>query len=644
MPDDNKSTIGVAASATSGAPDTGNNDLATNAMDAENTAKATVSSAELDAAIKNAGTAYISARQNAANTAATVYYIWFHACSEHATTQNKQWYDQQFTKRRDEINAWNDDLATKKKAEAADNKAKLKTLRESKRGINDPDRLSQANAQVAAQNKGSKERLLALTAQRKVKLKTRSGATDFTEITKFVLELHAPKQASQVSRYATVVKWIASEFKHEIRPDIQTIAERIIAKGGFDDVYSLQQTNDGKSGAGKKGTKQGAGEPVRDDGTRQAVVEHFRSVVTGATGLATVSLGHGHEKGSLVALIGRVGTDGVTIISEVGMPVDDVLNLCVAKQERKLLPGDPGCEFLATALALGTLVEEGTRTLKGAETVNVRRQLSMLVSDGARRLVISAVNDDVSVVVHAVPREAVIGLLPRPGFWKLDHSEVAKLTERLHDGVARKMVVLRTDKTERTVGDKLLPSEFAWESTSGPLATRGDPKATLTHPWLAMSPVETNPVDIDGFTALGTATLARAELMSLAEGHIGNWKAEKSGSKTGEKKAAIAKVTFTKSMIAIECTQGTDKVAPSGSIRGTVSLSFRPRMLANAIAMLAELATGSIELSPDDRGALRIAFEDVYGHYAIYVPCLDQTGALDKARFRKIHVPVSSDE
>jgi hypothetical protein len=258
--------------------------------------------------------------------------------------------------------------------------------------------------------------------------------------------------------------------------------------------------------------------------------------------------------------------------------------------------------------------------------------------------VISAVNDDVSVVVHAVPREAVIGLLPRPGFWKLDHSEVAKLTERLQDGVARKMVVLQADETERMVGDKLLPSEFAWQSTSGPLATRGDPTATLTHPWLAMSPAATTPVDIDGFTALGTATLARGELMRLAEGHIGNWKAEKGASKTDGKKAAHAKLKFTKSTIAIECTQGSDEATSSGSINGSVQQTFHPRTLARVIAKMAELATGSIELSPDDRGALRVAFEDAYGHYAVYVPGYDQNGALDKARFRKIRVPDAGDE
>ena len=76
-----------------------------------------------------------------------------------------------------------------------------------------------------------------------------------------------------------------------------------------------------------------------------------------------------------------------------------------------------------------------------------------------------------------------------------------------------------------------------------------------------------------------------------------------------------------------------------GSMKGTVSLKFRPRMLAKAIARLAGLDVGGIQLSPDPRGALRMRFEDAHGTYDIFLPACDEDGALERARFCEIAVP-----
>lgn len=591
-----------------------------------------VTSADLQTAIKSASTAYVSARDNAANAAATVYYIWLHTCSEHASAPNKQWYLEQFDKRRDEINSWNADLDTKKKREEEDNKKKVKELQERKRKTNDPDRTKEVEKEITAQQEASKERLRALADQRKVKLEARATAADYTAITKFVLELDKPKQSSQVNRFATVVKWIATKYAGEGRPSIEVIAKRILDEGGFDNVYDLQSKANGK-GTKRTNADTENNKPKGDDPeARQAAVDHFRKVVDTADGLATLPFHRKREPDSLVALIGRVGKDGVTVISEVSMPVERVLDLCVDHRDQTLLPGDAGCEFVATALAAGALVEDG-------KTTQVTRELSMLANSDSRRLVISALNTDVSVVVRATPKATACELMPQPGFWKLDRDEVKQLGTRLEHAVVRKMVTLSADNTARTVGDRLLTSAFAWKTTSGPLATKGDPAAVCEHRWLAMSPHEATPLDIEGFFPAGTVTLSRAELLRLVAGKIGNWTTCKSPKAAGEKKPALAEVTISRSVLKVRSAQGEDEVSVSGSIRGAVSLMFRPRMLADAIAKLAELCTGDVQLSPDQRGALGMGFEDAHGSYDIFLPACDDDGALKTVRFANIIVP-----
>jgi hypothetical protein len=597
-----------------------------------------VSHHELDIAMKKASTAYLSARDNAANAAATVYYIWFHACSKHANVQNKEWYQGKRAARLAEISNWNANIETNKTKEEDDNKKKVEALRASTQGINDPDRIKEVDKQIQAQQKASKERLRTLTGKRKVGLETRSDATDFTEITKLVLDLHKLKQASQVNRFATVVKWIATYYAKEAQPRVEIIAERILEEGGFDSVYEQQRSIDGKPSKTRSAANPAAGSASGDNGLRKPIIAHFRDVVARADALTTLPLQRTRELNSLVVLIGRVGDNSVNVISEVGMPVEQVLDLCVAHGDEMLLPGDASCEFLATALAAGKLVEEGNRASKGGEIKKITRELSMLANTDGSRLVISALNTAVSVVVHATPKQAVSGLLPRTGWWKLNHADVEQLEQRLEDGIARKMVTLRVNATPREVTENLLPSPFAWETRSGPLATEGDAAATLLHPWLKMSPREDNPLDVEGFSPLGTVTLTQEDLLALAKGRIANWLTSNTRS-AGDKKSALATVTISRSEVKVESIEEPDVVPCQGNVRGTVSLRFRPRMLAKAFATLAELGTGYVQLSPDQRGALRMSFEDIRGSYNIFLPACDEEGALEKARFCKIAVP-----
>ena len=631
-------TININPAAAAAAAD---QQLSSTVMQAAAVTAPTVTAGELATAINQADDAYVSARQNAANAAATVYYIWYHTTSAAADVQNKEWHEGEVAKRAVEIDEHNAEIDALKKQVEDDTKKAVAPLTKKMKEANDITTIADYAQQIAALQDKKNSRIKELTADRWVKLETRSDANQWTSITKYVLRLNKPTQASQVSRFATVVTWIAANNAATTAPNVAAIAETILAKGGFDNVYEMQHAQDTKDNtAAVKGKTSSSANDNNE--TKAAVAAHFNHVVASAESLGIFAMQHQHEQNGLVALIGRVGADGIAIISELLLSTDEVLRLCVEHNDQKLLPGDAGSEFVAIALAAGELVEESTRAVKDGDTIKVSREISILADEHGAKLVLSALNADSSVVVHAEPTaEAARALLAKPGFWKLHNTQV--LPSCLGDGIERKMVVLSLSEAERTVGDNMLTSAFGWVSTNKAKAALNMADAVMDHPWLQMSPYQANPIDIEGFTGAGNLIITQSELMKLVQGNIGNWKAEKQGSSADAKKAAQAKVTFSKTTIHVDSTKGVDEADCNGSIKGKVTLTFRPRMLAKALRKLADFAAENYVFSPDELGALRCSFETAYGRYSIYLPTCDKDGALEKRRFAAIRVTEDDD-
>lgn len=604
---------------------------------------ATVSPVELNDAAQAANTALISSRENIARATATVCFIYYYACSEHASPDNRAWFEAKWAHRKAEIEAHNRDIKDKKEAEKQRVKDDLQELKKKRREANHLDTQKALDDAIKARRDEQAERARVLDGQLKVKLETREGAEDYTGICKLILHLHSPNQASQVHRVAKGVKGLMSEWGPDRPPDIPAMTQFILERGGFEALYERQQGREGKTPRNKDSSAGGASTSEGNDDLSEEVIKHFQAAAASADSLGMLAFPHAHTPGSLVALIGRVGPDGIAVVSDIGMDAGEMLSLCLAKHEKRLLPGDPGGEFVAVTLSLGQLVDEGTKSVKGGGNVDITRWLSMSVDDEHRRLVVSASNIDSSVVVHAEPKGAAELLLPTPGLRRLLACDVETLNGRLADNVVRKMVTLRADTEYREVGDLMLPSDLAWTSTSGAPEAEGDPSAVLMHRWLAMSSAEASPLDVDRFHAAGTVTLSRDAVVALAKGKIGNWKREKSDSAVAEKKAAMAEVTFAKSTITARGTQGEDIVTGIGSVRGKVVLHFRPRPLARVVDALVRLNAGPVELSPDDRGALRFRFGDVNGCYSVFLPACGKDGTPLTAVFHPMRVPDTDD-
>lgn len=469
-----------------------------------------------------------------------------------------------------------------------------------------------------------------------MKIEVREGAAPFTDITKFVLKLHEPTQASQVHRFATVVNWLSSQFKDDPNCNIGNMADAILDAGGFEDVYDLQRGSDAKTLT--NAASQNNGTKADDTVTRTAVIDYFSDVASKADGIAVPDIAAELVGDGLYTLIARKDANGMTVISEFAVPTEEALRLCVQYNDNKLLPGDARAEFAATALLAGELIEEGKRTVKGGESVVVCRALTLLAEPDASTMIVSAANAEASVVVRATPKLAASTLFAEHGLWQMHQPDFKNLQERLSDAEERKMVTLEANEDEREIGEDLLLSKLAWITTNGPLKNKGDENGVATHAWLPMWSSNPAPLDVEGFAPAGTVTVTRDELHKLAKGKIGAWSITKEDSKVVNKLKNRVEMVVSKSTVTISTHAGDDKVVCNGQMKGTAKLFFRPRMLSKLITKLAEMKVGDIKLSPDVRGALCVSFENDHGFYEVYMPSCNEDGHLLTTRFHKIRV------
>jgi hypothetical protein len=602
-----------------------------------------VDSAQLAKVTQKATTAYRSARENAAISAASVYYVWFHAQSQHASEANKEWLANGIAAQTKVIEATNDKIMQQIKGLEKQCKLAVKQLKTKQKEANDPDVIADCKRQIETlQNDHNRERR-ELTAERMVKLETRSDAAEHTQITRFVLELYRPNQASHVNRFATAVKWIATSSKWSKQPDIDAIAKEILEAGGIEAVQEIQDGIDEKKVAAA--TTGGAGETKTDaSNPTDADAQDFLNTVKEAASLQDVQLKTGYAADSLVTLIGRVGSNGISILSHHALDAGEALTLCVRHPENTLLPTNAGIEFVATALSIGELVDESKSAGQHAETDAVTRELSAIADDKGVKLVISAMNSKVSVVVHAEPRDsAAKALLSQPGHWKMLAEHRKALTAIVSDPFKRKQRNIEMSNTASKVGDNLLHSPWAWNCVLARCSKAEDNSVSSSYPWLGMSPYETTPLNIDRFQASCVVTVTHDELVKLINGKIGNWLDPKT-KKTDGKKAAVATLTIAKSQIKVASTQGEDLVDCQVIAKGPVELKFRPQMLAKVLNKVAEFGATSYRFEPDINGALLVSFEDRHGCYSIYLPSCNDDAQLESWLFKKIRVPDNAED
>ena len=161
---------------------------------------------ELVAIVGLARAAYSAAKDNASWAAAHTYLLWV---KTYASDEAKTWFRKQVDERNKKLTA---------------NNATLER---------DP-----SNAEAMGELS---------PGEKWMPIKARNGASKFTEVVKYAFDFVQPRQASNVSRYVSVVEWLHSKFEGEVVPDAAYLVKEIIKVGGFETVVRLQRSKDSVS-------------------------------------------------------------------------------------------------------------------------------------------------------------------------------------------------------------------------------------------------------------------------------------------------------------------------------------------------------------------------------------------------------------
>jgi hypothetical protein len=571
--------------------------------------------------LKEARSSYVLSKDSAGKAAAHVYMVWLATQSDDASSAMKGWLQKQVDDINTAIIAHNEaedvlklradklkdgklpaeDAAVvpvKTKAEADEQAAVIKQLRE-----------------IGGLDKK------ALKARKKVCVELADNELSHNGLVRFVLDLTAVGDTSTVSRYATVVRWLAERFKEEAPADADEVSQAIKSAGGFECVLDAQRDKeDGSSGA--------ATEDEKDLEIRKnALLDSAKAALKTAPSKATFAMDVAHAPGGIIALLGRVVDGKVEVVGQLPVAEDEV-DATVAKFcDAEALPTDASADFLANVIELGELVAEGGKTAKttdgkkGGVALKAERALSVMpAGKGGIQLVMSARHASASIIVKALPtsKQVKLGSVTSP---------VCLASE---DQVAlAKLISAPEDRRLVTVAPKAKSKALAWAATDSALAAKSRANAVSTFKFDEVANQAEKPLDVDGFKPQVSVVITSEGLRALDEGRLAPWRKDKAADKTKRH----VKLTFGNGKMTYDIEKDQPlSVKVKGGMSGACALNFRPRDICDVVAKLLATGAQSFELQADAGGMLRFSWADKLGGYEVYLPTVTNDKTLNPKR------------
>lgn len=586
-----------------------------------------LTAATVTAEINEARKSFTLSKDSAAKAAAHVYMVWLATLSEDANSQMKKWLTGEVGKANTAIEAFN--------AEQDKLKERAGKLKDNKLPKDDPAVMPvktkaerEAQAKIVAELKAIGGLTTAqFKARKKVAIVIDSNEPDFTGIVRFVLDLTLAKEASSVSRYATVVHWVHSHFNDEAPVDADQIVAAIQAAGGFEDALKAQREADEGSNGGSGDDEAAKDREIRDE----ALVSDAKQAIKTAPAKASFEMEIEGAPHNIVALLGRVVDGKVEVVGQLPVDEDDV-DATVAKFcDAEALPTDTTADFLAKVLDLGTLVAEGSKTdkttddQKGGVPLKAERALTAVpVGKGGIQLVVSARYASASVIVKAVPTAKQVKL-------GASTSPVALSAE--HQAMLAKSIAARKDRRLVAVTPMAKAKVLTWVATDRALAAKSRANAVKSYAFKEVAMQADKPLDVDGFKPQVAVTVAAKDLRALDEKRLAGWRKDKAADKTKRS----MKLTFAGGMLTYAIESGQPlSVKVKGSMSGVYALKFRPRDFCDVIAKLLATGAASFTIEADTGGMLRFSWSDKLGSYDIYLPTVTSDKTLNPKRIEQM--------
>ena len=206
--------------------------------------------------------------------------IWQTTRAQSASPTQKSMATKMINIRNGDIEAHNAAIDLLKKETKSYKNDKLSDDHWTRTKTDDPAELAKIAARI-----GEYEKHLDLTtdqwnAMKLLTIDVKTNASAFTEVVKWVLDFTNPNQSSLISRYATVLEYLARVLQDENIIDVEQIMKALDAAGGFEQALLLQRAH--KSGDEVEDTNQKA--------KHEKTIEKIKSVVTQASPLSSVEL------------------------------------------------------------------------------------------------------------------------------------------------------------------------------------------------------------------------------------------------------------------------------------------------------------------------------------------------------------------
>ena len=234
---------------------------------------------------------------------------------------------------------------------------------------------------------------------RRVPLMRREDSSKYMEIVRYVLNFDRSYHTGMVSRYCSVIEWIASKFDADPNVDITMIKTAVEEAGGFDRCVDLQRL-----------VEQGLEINESDeDIIRKAQATEARGVVLGMKAAASLNMTANKTDGNFVLLVCRPSADGLDVLGEADLSDNDVQRAVLRLGEANMLGADASLEFVARVLEIGATIRE-KQEVPSDEDPDKKVATERLVSlradaNGKPELVVSVNKADAGPILHARPHD-----------------------------------------------------------------------------------------------------------------------------------------------------------------------------------------------------------------------------------------------
>ena len=552
-----------------------------------------VTAAYIADTIKKANTSFLLSKDAAAEAVAHAYQVWNDTMSPRAHIDCKHWLDAAIARRNEEIDQHNKEEKELKKSA--------------------PDTYTKQE----------------WAGRREVLIKDRKGGSQFIKLVKFVFDLVRPSDSSIISRYATVLDWVHATFNGQPVTDIAMIVEAINDTGGFEVVLKQQ-----------RGTPRASVQDTNDqDAIAKAIVAKSKTFLAQAEAKAKFPMAIEHAKDGIVMFVGRYVGGIVEVVADMPFDNDQHDRVMTEFIDKNLLHSSNDVEFIANVLNLGSLISEGQSSnvviagLTSGKKEPVQRVLTAMPNHtSGLELMVSARFVEASVIIKAIPN---------PDCINLGHVSMPLMLEWEDTVALAKAVKSRAERCLLNITANWDDDSACLNLTNAALTSINSPKAECEYSFVSLEDLSHRPCDVDGFKPQFAVDVTLADLQSLYDGFLADWKTTKAGSKNKKHVTLVLNAN----QMAWQLDGKDDHVIPvSNATKARMTMKFRPRDLHDLVDKLIALRAVGVQIKGDSGGLLCVSFSDAVGDYKIYLPTATSDHQLEHRRVAEVRLESEFDE